>query len=226
MKKSIILINLFVAGLIFANLNKTEAQTTVSVLQGSTHTYSVTPNPGNADYNYVWSITGGTSSALGTSSTTNSVIWDGAVGQYTLTVYAINPTTGCAGNNKTIVINVVALGITITGPTTICPHTDNQTGDFEVTVTYTGTGAWSFTINDGVTDKTYSVSNGTTSYKVTIPGYTNTSATATADHIIKITSVTTTGGTVKYDGTEANAANHSITIAVHPTPATSDIIQN
>jgi hypothetical protein len=227
MKKSIVFTLSFAAALLFAGLNKSDAQTPVTVLQGSTHTYSVTPVPDGATYEYHWSVSGGTSSIPGNTSTTGNIVWDGATGQYTLSVYVENPATGCAGNNKVLVINVVALGITLVGPANpVCPHTDNQTGDFIVTVNYTGTDAWSFVINDGVTDRTISVPAGTQNYDVTIPGYTNTSALVTAGHTIRITSVTTTSGTVTYDGNEVDAANHGITVTVQPTPATSDIIQN
>lgn len=227
MKKSIVFFLFLPAVLLLACLNDSVAQTTVTVLQGSTHTYSVTPLPGGATYDYHWAVSGGSSSIPGNTSTTGSILWDGATGQYTLTVYAVNAISGCAGNNKMLVINVVALGITLIGPANpVCPHTDNQTGDFPATISYTGTDAWSFTLNDGITDRTFNIPAGTQNYEVTIPGYTNASATATTNHAIRITSATTTAGTVIYDGNEADAANHSITVTVQPTPATSDIIQN
>lgn len=228
MKKSLIIFFVsFTVMLAFTSLYKASAQSPITVVHGSTHSYSVTSVPNGANYEYHWSVSGGTSTTItGTANSTGNIVWDGAAGQYTLTVYAVNPTTGCAGNNKTLIINVVGLGISITGPATACPKTDNQSGDFVLTVTYTGTGAWSFIVNDGVADKTYSVPDGTTSYQITIPGYTNASATATVDHSFRITSVTTAGGTVAYDGTETNAAQHKATVTIQPTPATTDIIQN
>jgi hypothetical protein len=226
MKKVFIFFFSFVLLLMFAGMDKVVAQTSVTVIQGSTHTYSVTPVPDGSNYQYHWSISGGSSSIPGTNSTTNNIVWDGVTGSYILTVYAVNPVTGCAGNNKTLTINVVGVGITITGPAAACPKTDNQSGDFILTVNFTGTGAWSFTINDGASDKTYSVADGTSSYQITVPGYTNASSTATIDHTFRITSVTTTGGTVSYDGSETNAAQHNATVTIQPTPATSGIIQN
>jgi hypothetical protein len=227
MRKSIIFISFLAVVLTFASLNQANAQGPITVVQGSTHSYTVTPVPDGANYEYHWSVSGGTSTAVtGTTNTTGNIVWDGAAGQYTLTVYAVNPATGCAGNNKTLTINVVGLGITITGPSAVCPKTDNQSGDFVLTVTYTGTGAWSFTVNDGTNDLTYSIPDGTTSKQITIPGYTNPSASATVDHTFRITSVTTTGGIVTYDGSETNADQHKATVTVRPTPTTSDIIQN
>ena len=57
---------------------------------------------------------------------------------------------------------------------TQCPKTDNQTGDFSLTATYTGiTGAWSFkySIDEG-TEQTVSVASGTTS-SVAVTGFAN-----------------------------------------------------
>ena len=227
MKKTIVLFCSLLLVMLVASLEQTSAQTTITVIQGSTHTYSVTPVPNGANYDYVWSISGGTSSVPGTNATTAGILWDGAAGQYVITVYAVNPATGCAGNNQTLVVNVVAMGgFTLTGPALVCPKTDNQTGDFNVIVSYTGTGAWSYVLNDGLTNRTVTVADGTTSSTTTISGYANLSSTTQASHILRITSVTIPEGTVTYDGTEANAANHHITVNVQPTPATSGIVQN
>ena len=169
----------------------------------------------------------GTNSVPGTSATTANILWDGPIGQYSITVYAVNPVTGCAGNNQTLVINVVAMvGFTLTGPALVCPKTDNETGDFNVSVSYTGTGAWSYVLNDGSTNRTVTVADGTTSSTIPMPGYANLSNTTGASHVLRITSATTPEGSVTYDGTEANAANHQITVNVQPTPATSGIVQN
>lgn len=228
MRKVIILLVAVMVVSLVASWEKVHGQTpTVTVIQGTSHTYSVTPVPNGANYEYHWSVNGGTSSALGTNRTTNSILWDGAPGQYTLTVYAVNPTTGCAGNNQNIIINVIAMGgFTLTGPSEVCPHTDNQTGDFEITVAYTGSGAWSYVLTDGVTNRTINVNAGTTTSTVTIPGYANASSSNVATHVLRITSVTTSDGTVTYDGNETNASNHRISVNVQPTPATSGIIQN
>jgi len=226
--KKVLFIIFLTTLMMFAGLNKAIAQAPITVIQGTTHSYTVTPLPNGATYEYHWSVTGGSSTAI-TSTTNNSgnILWDGPTGQYTLKVYAVNPITGCAGNNQTLVINVVAMGgFTLTGPADVCPHTHNQTGDFSVNVAYTGTGAWSFTLNDGVVDKVYNVDSGVSTYEVLVPGYANLSNTTVDTHVFKIVSVETPEGTVTYDGTEANAASHTISVNVQPTPATSGIIQN
>jgi hypothetical protein len=227
MRNSIIFPLSFGAILMIVSMNNVVAQTPITVIQGSTHTYSVTPVPNGTSYNYIWSITGGTTSSPGNGATTGNILWDGTPGQYIMNVYAVNPATGCAGNNQTLTINVIAMGgFTLTGPTEVCPHTDNQTGDFTVTVSYTGSGAWSYVLNDGSTDRTVNVPDGTTSSTITISGYVNLSSTNTATHLLHVTSVTTLEGSFTYDGSEANAANHRISVIVQPTPATSGIIQN
>lgn len=227
MKKLLFIFSLAVVINVLA-LNKVNAQTpSINVIQGTTHTYSVTPVPNGANYTYTWTVTGGTNSTFSTTNNSGDIKWDGSVGQYTMTVYATNPVTGCKGNNQTLLVNIVAMGgFSLTGPTEVCPSTDNETGDFSVNVAYTGSGAWSFTLNDGVSDKVYSVANGVSTYKVDVSGYANLSNTTVATHKFKIVSVTTPEGTVAYDGTEANAANHTITVNVQPTPATSGITQN
>jgi hypothetical protein len=227
MKKSKKLFSPALVLLIFLGINKAEAQAPITVIQGSTHTYSVTPVPNGASYDYVWTISGGTNSIPGTGATTAGILWDGIPGQYSITVYPVNPATGCAGNNQMLLVNVVAMGgFTLTGPATVCPHTDNQSGNFDVTITYTGTGAWSYILNDGSTNRTVNVADGTGTSTTGIIGFANLSNTTQASHVIRVTSVTTPEGTVTYDGTEANATNHRITVNVQPTPATSGIIAN
>jgi hypothetical protein len=227
MKKiNILLSSLIIVFLMFSISN---ASSQIKVTKGSTHKYSVTPDPTTAVYNYNWKTTGGTSSTFGTAATTNNILWDGAAGDYTLTVYPSNTTTGCAGNNQTLTVSIVDMNITWSALTsTSCPNTDNQTGDISLTATYTGiTGAWSFKYSiDGGTEQSVSVASGTTS-TVTIPGIKNTSSTATADHTIRITSITTPDNyTFAYDGTETDKASHLHTVTVQPTPATGAITQN
>jgi hypothetical protein len=226
MKKALFIISLAML-IMFASQNKAFAQTPINVIQGTSHSYSVTPVPNGANYEYHWSVTGGTSSTFSSANNSGSIVWDGATGQYTITVYATNPVTGCNGNNQTLIINVVSMGgFTLTGPASVCPKTDNQTGDFTVSVAYSGTGAWSFTLNDGLVDKVYNVASGVSSFNVDVPGYANLSSTTVATHVFKLVSVTTPEGTVNYDGTEANATSHTISVNVQPTPATSGITQN
>jgi hypothetical protein len=228
MKKKCILISVLVTGFILLCAVNLNAQ--VQVTQGSTHTYSVTPLPGTATYNYNWSVSGGTASAFGTAATSNNIVWDGTAGTYTITVYPVNPATTCAGNNQTLSVEIVAMSIiwsTLTS--TQCPHTDNQTGDFSVVAQYTGiTGAWTYTyIIDAGAPQSITVPSGTNTSTVNITGFTNASNTATADHTIRITSITTPDNyTFNYDGSETAAASHLHTATVQPTPATSTIIQN
>jgi hypothetical protein len=226
MKTIRVLTSLLVVTLLLCYTEVAKAQ--VQVTKGSTHKYSVTPLPGAATYNYNWSVTGGTSSVFGTLATTNDILWDGAAGTYTLTVYPVKPISNCAGNNQTLSVTIVDMNLVwSTTSSTQCPKTDNQTGDFSITANYTGiVGAWSFKYSiDGGADQTVNVAAGNTS-TVNITGFTNASNTAQATHTVRITSVTTPDNyTLAYTGAEADAATRLYTVTVDPTPGTSGIIQ-
>jgi hypothetical protein len=204
------------------------ANAQIQVTKGSKDKYSVTPIPESTTYDYNWSVTGGTSSNFGTASTTNDIIWDGAPGIYTITVYPSIPGFDCKGNNQTITVTVVAMNIIwTTAGSTQCPKTDNQTGDFSIVANYTGVpGTWSFKYSiDSGAPRTVYVAAGNHS-TVDITGFTNASNTATADHTIRITAVTTPDKyTVNYTGAEPDASTRLYTVTVDPTPATSGIIQ-
>ena len=228
MKKIGILFSCYIATFLLFGINNLVAQ--VQVTKGSTHTYSVTPLPGAATYDYHWSVTaGGTTSAFGTTATSNAIVWDGLAGAYTITVYPSKPVSNCAGNNQTLLVTVVDMNILwATTSSTQCPKTDNQTGDFSITANYTGVaGAWSFKYSiDGAAAQTVNVAAGNTS-NVSITGFTNASNSATAAHTMRITSVTTPDNhTVNYTGVEADASTRLYTVTVDPTPATTGIIQN
>ncbi len=217
----------FIAALLLLGVNDVVAQ--VQVTRGSIHHYSVLPIPDTATYDYHWSVTpGGTSSVLGTAATTNDVLWDGATGMYTITVYPVKPVAGCVGNNHTLLISVVEMNIVwFSTSSTECPRTDNQTGDFDLFAEYTGvTGSWSFNYSiDGTAEQTVNVAAGN-SATVTINGFTNASVTSPEIHTIRITSVTTYDNhTVNFTGAEFDAATRLYMVTVGPTPNTSDIIQ-
>jgi hypothetical protein len=205
------------------------ANAQVQITKGSTHKYSVTPLPGTATYDYHWSVTpGGTTSTFGTAATSNDIVWDGASGTYTITIYPTKPVSGCAGNNQTLSVTVVDMNIVwASTSSTQCPKTDNQTGDFSIIANYTGvSGAWSFKyIIDSGSEQTVNVAAGNSS-TVNITGFTNASNTATASHTIRITSVTTPDNyTANYTGAESDAATRLYTVTVDPTPGTTGIIQ-
>jgi len=226
MKKINILLSALVTCFLLICAGNINAQ--VQVTKGSTHTYSVTPLPGAATYNYVWSTTGGTTSAFGTAATTNNIVWDGTAGAYTITVYPVKPVSSCAGNNQTLSITVVDMNIVWDAiSSTQCPKTDNQSGDFSIIANYTGiSGAWSFNYSiDGAIAQNVNVAAGNTS-TLSITGFTNASNSDTEDHTIRITSITTPDNyTVNYTGAEADAATRLYTVTVDPTPATTGIIQ-
>jgi hypothetical protein len=227
MKKNNIIAGILVTCLFLVFTGEANAQ--VQVTKGSTHTYSVTPLPGTATYNYNWSTTGGTSSSFGSAATTDNIIWDGTAGTYTITVYPVKPVSNCAGNNQTLAVTIVDMNIVWNATaSTQCPRTDNQTGDFSVDANYTGiSGAWSFSYSiDGAAAQIVNVAAGNTQ-TVNITGFTNASNTATADHTIRITSITTPDNyTLNYTGSEGDAATRLYTVTVDPTPATTGIIQN
>ncbi len=227
MKRIGIIFSCFVTALVFYSVNNVNAQ--VQVTRGSTHHYSVSPVPGTATYDYHWSVTpGGTSSDFGTSDTTRDIIWNGATGIYTISVYPTKPVSNCAGSNQILLINVVDMNIVWSSTSsTQCPGTDNQSGDFSITADYTGvTGAWSFKyIIDDAVEQTVNITAGNSAI-VSIDGFTNASFTTPAIHTIRISSVTTPDNyTVNYTGTEFDAATRLYTVTVYPTPGTSGIIQ-
>ncbi len=227
MKRFGIIYSCIFVALLFYGVDNVSAQ--VQVTRGSIHHYSVSPLPDTATYNYNWSVTpGGTSSTFGTTATTNDVEWNGLTGIYTITVYPTKPLGGCTGNNHTLLISVVDMNIVWFSTSSIqCPMTDNQTGDFTLTVEYTGvTGEWSFKyIIDGMAEQTVNVAAGN-SATINFNGFTNASTTAPEIHTIHITSVTTYDNhTVNYTGTEPDAATRLHTVTVTPTPNTSGIIQ-
>ena len=227
MKRFGIILNCFVTALLFNGIINANAQ--VQVTKGSIHHYSVSPIPDTASYNYHWTVTpGGTSSDFGTAASTNDILWDGATGLYTITVYSTKPVSNCAGNNQTLLIDIVDMKIVWTDTGSIqCPKTDNQSGDFFIIADYTGvTGAWSFTYRiDGSVEQTVNVASGNSAI-VNIDGFTNASGTVPAIHTIRISSVTTPDNyTVSYSGTESDADTRLYIVTVDPTPNTSGIIQ-
>jgi hypothetical protein len=200
----------------------------VQVTRGSTHHYSVTPLPGAATYHYHWSCSGGTNSVFGNSATTNDIVWDGTAGLYLITVYPVKLVSDCEGNNQTLSVELVDMNILFAETSSIqCPKTDNETGDFSITVYYTGvSGIWSFSysINGGL-DQNVNVTSGNSS-TISIPGFTNASSTNSETHTIRITSVTTADNYTRvYTGTETDASLRLYSVTVEPTPATSEIIQ-
>jgi hypothetical protein len=227
MKRIGILFTCIVTAFLFVCVNHANAQ--VQVTRGSTHHYSVAPVSGPVTYDYHWSITpGGTTSDFGIAETTNDVVWDGAMGLYTITVYPTRQVSGCAGSNQTLFVDVVDMNIVWSSTnSTQCPKTDNQSGDFTLFADYTGlTGAWSFKYSiDGTAEKTVNMAAGN-SATLNIDGFTNSSVTIPAIHTIRITSVTTPDNyTVNYTGAEFDAATRLYTVTVDPTPYTSGIIQ-
>ncbi|MBN2349505.1 MAG: hypothetical protein JXJ22_11730 [Bacteroidales bacterium] len=227
MKRKGIVYSCLVTVFLFCCIIFSNAQ--VQVTKGSTHHYTVSPIPAVASYNYNWSVTpGGTSSIFGTDSISNDILWDGAPGMYTITVYPTRLVSGCAGNNQTLLVSVVDMDIKWNSTSSIqCPKTDNQTGDFFITADYTGVaGAWSFSYSiDGAAEQTVTIPAGN-STTVNIDGFINPSSTTQANHTIRITSITTPDNyTVNYTGSEADAAKRLYTVTIDPTPNTSSIIQ-
>lgn len=227
MKKLGVLFFCFVTAILLFGVNHVRAQ--VQVTQGSTHHYSVAPVSGPSVYNYHWSVTPiGSSSDFGIKDSTQDIIWDGATGLYTITVYAEKPVSGCSGSNQTLLVEVVAMNIDWSfTSSTECPRTDNQSGDFILVANYTGlTGAWSFSYSiDNAVEQTVNIAEGN-SGTVNIEGFTNPSFTTPAAHTIRITSVISPDKYVlNYTGVEFDAATRIYTVTVDPTPNTSGIIQ-
>ncbi len=227
MKRFGIILYCFVTALLFNGIINLNAQ--VQVSKGSIHHYSVSPLPDTASYDYHWMVTpGGTSSYFGTDDTTNDILWDGAAGLYTITVYPTGIVSGCAGGNQTLLISIVEMNIvwSSTGSTQ-CPKTDNQSGNFSITADYTGiTGAWSFTYRiDDAAEQLVTVAAGNIA-TIDINGFTNTSGTTPVIHTIRISSITTPDNyTFNYSGMESDAFTRLYNVTVDPTPNTSGIIQ-
>jgi hypothetical protein len=229
MKKFSIIISFVALALLLFSTNSAMAQ--VKVTKGSTHTYSVTPIPNTATYVYNWSVTGGTTSTFGTAATTNNVLWDGAVGTYTLTVFPKDATSGCLGDDQTLSVEIVGMstiGWTVT-TSNACPKNTKQTGDFTITANITGAaldGDYKFTysIDGGASSApvTLTVASGAGTKDVTIPGIANTGV-GPETHTIKFTNLTSPDGlSVAYTGAETNAT-HTVTVE---RIGTTGIIQN
>lgn len=226
MNYKIVFTTLFVLALLLPGIYQATAQ--VEVSRGSTHKYSVTP-VGNTPLYYHWSVTpGGTSSPFGTGATSNDIIWDGAIGDYVISVYPTKQVSDCDGNSNSLSIRVVEMNIKWTITSSVqCPKTDNQTGDFIVTVNYTGVqGGWSFKYSiDNAPPQTVNVAIGN-SIDILVPGFTNASSSVTELHTIRIASVSTADNyQVDFSGAESDAASHIHSVTVEPTPDTSGILQ-
>lgn len=217
----------FVAAFLFYDVKQANAQDQVT--RGSVHHYSVAPFSGSPAYDYYWSVTpGGTISDFGISDTTNDILWDGATGLYTISVYPTHQVTGCAGNNEMLSINVVEMNIMwASNSSTQCPGTDNQSGDFTLNADYIGIiGAWSFKYSiDAGAEQIVNVASGN-SVAVNISGFVNPSVTTPAIHTIRISQATSSDKyTAIYSGSESDAAARLYTVTIDPTPNTSGIIQ-
>jgi hypothetical protein len=204
----------------------TKAQVLVS--KGSTHVYSVMPLSASDQYLYHWSASGGTSSIFGTLDTTNQIVWDGPPGVYTISVYPEKAASSCYGDTQNLSVRVVTMNVVwLDTFSTQCPNTDNQSGNFSITASYTGiAGAWSFSYSIDGTDTVHvNVSSGNY-FQLLIPGFRNVSNVAAANHSIRIVSVTTPDHyTVDFNGLEPDAATRLYRVTVEPTPGTSGIIQ-
>jgi hypothetical protein len=189
------------------------------ILRGSTHRYSITPASRNANYTYRWSVTGGTSSALGSGSTSNPVVWDGPPGLYTVSMYPTDAGTGCAGNTQNFRVKVIDFFVRWQGvSSTVCSAYGNEERDFSVVVEFTQTiGIWSFEyqIDDHTPIKV--TVNGETNKIINISGFVNRSANSAETHKIRIVSITIPDGhQFTFDGTEKDAAAHVYTVTVNP----------
>ncbi|MBN1143365.1 MAG: gliding motility-associated C-terminal domain-containing protein, partial [Bacteroidales bacterium] len=204
----------------FGNVVQVSAQ--VQVTKGSTHHYSVAPIQDGAIYNYHWLVTpGGTSSDLSAKDSSSNILWDGATGEYTISVYPTKPGSACAGNVQTLVVEVSDMHIAWSeAGTAECSRTRHQSGDFNITANYTGIlGVWSFEYTiDGGAEQTVNVTNGNYAI-ISIDGFTHTSGSNPEIHTIRISSVTSRDNcTVNYTGTETDAAARLYTVVVDPPP--------
>lgn len=231
MKKIKIIASITAISCLILSMNNAIAQTPTPVTKGSSHTYTATPLPEGSDYTYTWSVDGGSNSSFGTGAKTNAILWDGAAGVHTITVYPTDNKTGCKGNNFKFQVNILDnLGIKWESTSaTLCPITDNQTGgSFDLIADFTGIdGDWSFKYTiDGGSEQSVSVlaASGKTS-KITIASVTNPSNTDKITHTYKITEVTSPDGVIsKYDALDTNP-DHTFTVTINATPGISGITQ-
>jgi gliding motility-associated-like protein len=210
--------------MLLAGLHKAGAQQAVTVVQGSTHAYSVSPVPNGAPYSYVWSVSGGTSSKPGNSNSIG-IVWDGAPGQYTLSVYMVNNLSNCPGNVQNLVVNVIpkATSFSIywqTDTTNICASHILSSQEFSIGVAFShqpGTCSFEYQLNNS-TPVTVQVNNENTK-TINFKGIQNPSGTEPELYNIRITKLTTPDGkTTVFDGTETEITSHRHVIKVNPLP--------
>lgn len=189
------------------------------VLRGSAHRYSSTPASRNANYTYLWSVTGGTTSVFGNGSTSNPIVWDGPPGLYTVSMYPSDARTGCAGNTQNFKVKVIDFFVRWQGvSSTVCSAYGTEERDFSIVAEFTQTsGNWSFEyqIDDHTPIKV--TVNGESNKIINISGFVNRSTTTVDTHKIRIVRITIPDGhQFTFDGSEKDAAAHVYTVTVNP----------
>lgn len=196
------------------------------VLRGSTHRYSISPVGTNVDYRYTWSVSGGTSSVLGSGATTDPILWDGTAGIYTLSMFATDKKNGCAGNIQTFQVQIIDFPVRWQGySTNICSSFGNEYRDFTLVAEFPGTMvSWSFEYQiDNTTSVKVTVNGGTTK-AINIAGFINHSNQGIEIHKVRITKIIMADGhQFAFDGTELDAAAHMHTVTVNPLPSAGTI---
>lgn len=192
------------------------------VLRGSAHRYSIAPASPNANYTYQWAVTGGTSSAFGNGSTSNLIVWDGPPGLYSLSVYPMEATTGCAGNTRHFKVKVIDFFIRWQGASTaVCSALGKDERDFSIVAEFTQTyEMWSFEYQiDDLTPIKVMV-NGESTKIINISGLVNRSVSSLETHTARIIKVTTPEGShFTFDGTEKDAFSHMHFVMIAPMPS-------
>jgi hypothetical protein len=189
------------------------------ILKGSYHRYSISPVNTNANYKYIWSVTGGTTSVFGNGSISEPILWDGPPGFYTISVFPSDIKTGCAGNFQNFHVQVIDFFVRWQGiSTTICSAWENEERDFSIVVEFSKTSSpWSFNYQIDDNKPVKVIINGDTTMMINISRFINRSSTNPETHKIRITNITIPQGHhFTFDGTESDAAAHIYTVMVNP----------
>jgi gliding motility-associated-like protein len=191
------------------------------VLKGSTHRYSISPVSKGSNYFYTWSVSGGTTSFFGNDSISKPILWDGAPGLYSISMFPTDNRSGCKGNIHYLQVLVRDFSIRWQDTSTmVCSLSGNQYLDFPAEIDFTkNSGTWTLDYQVDNSTPVQTTIQSSTSETLHIPGIINLSNTPSERHKIRFLKIKDSAEhQFIFDGTELDAVHHILLVMVNPTP--------